>query len=370
MKVAIHVDGTDVRGSERQTLLIATGLRERGHAVVVSCRGGGAVEAAFRAAGFATTAARPRGDADVLSGIGFAGWLRRERPDAVLLTSWVRLFGASLAARAARVPRIVLRVGGVQRVPDREPSRWKYRRALLRQVDAMVVNSPGLAEGFRAQLPELAGHIRIVPNAVVVTPAQPAPVRAEVGATAGDLLLLSVGGLERRKGLDLLIPALARLSDHGARLLLAGSGPARERLAALAAAHGVADRVHFLGQRGDVPALLAAADAFVLSSLEDSMANAMLEAMAAGLPVLATDVPGTEQALAPRDGRPAAGWMVPRADEDALARGLGELVAALRDAPAEACARAAEARWRTEHWFGPAAMVDGYEAALLGRDPA
>ncbi|HEX5872500.1 MAG TPA: glycosyltransferase [Longimicrobium sp.] len=367
MKVAMHVDGVEVRGSERQTLLIATGLRERGHTVVVSCRGGGAVEAAFRAAGFATTSVRPRGDADLLSGLGFAAWLRRERPDAVLLTSWVRLFGASLAARAARVPRIVLRVGGVQRVPAGSPSKWKYRRALLRQIDAMVVNSPGLADGFRAQLPELAPHLRIVPNAVVHTPAAPAPVRAEVGAAQGDLLLLSVGGLERRKGLDLLIPAFARLPDAGVRLLLAGSGPAAERLAALAAEHGVADRVHFLGQRTDVPALLAAADAFVLSSLEDSMANAMLEAMAAALPVLATDVPGTEQALAPRDGRPAAGWMVPRADEDALARGLGALVAALRDDPAEARARAAEARWRTEHWFGPAAMVDEYERALIGR---
>jgi glycosyltransferase involved in cell wall biosynthesis len=365
MKVAMHVDGVDVRGSERQTLLIATGLRERGHAVAVSCRGGGAVEAAFRAAGFATTSVRPRGDADVLSGIGFVAWLRRERPDAVLLTSWVRLFGASLAARAARVPRIVLRVGGVQRVTS-----WKYRRALLGQVDAIVVNSPGLAEGFVADEPRLAVRIRIVPNAVVHTPAEPAPVRAELGAAADDLLLLSVGGLERRKGLDLLIPAFARIADGGVRLLLAGSGPAAERLAALAAERGVADSVHFLGQRGDVPALLAAADAFVLSSLEDSMANAMLEAMAASLPVLATDVPGTEQALAPRDGRPPAGWMVPRADEDALAHGLGELVAALRDAPADAGARAAEARWRTEHWFGPAAMVDGYEAALAGQEPS
>jgi hypothetical protein len=58
--------------------------------------------------------------------------------------------------------------------------------------------------------------------------------------------------------------------------------------------------------------------------------------------------------------------MVPRADEDALAAGLAELVAALRDDPAEAHARAAEARWRTEHWFGPAAMVDGYERVLTG----
>ncbi|HEX2207918.1 MAG TPA: glycosyltransferase [Longimicrobium sp.] len=369
MKVAIHVDGVEFRGSERQSLLIATGLRDRGHQVVVSLRGGGPVEAAFRAAGVATTRVRPRGDADPVSGVRFCAWLRRERPDAALLTSWVRLFGASLAARAARVPRIVQRVGGVQTVPAGGVSGWKYRRALLGQVDAIVVNSSGLAQRFQAQVPGLSGRIRIVPNAVVPVAAAPAPVREQVGASGDDLLLLAAGGLERRKGFDLLVPAFARLPDAGARLLVAGFGPAADDLARLAAEHGVADRVHFLGQRHDVPALLAAADAFVLSSRGDSLANAMLEAMAAGLPVLATDVPGTEQALAARDGRPAAGWMVPCGEVDALARGLGELVGALRRDPGEARARAAEARWRTEHWFGPEAMVDGYEAALTGRAP-
>ncbi len=273
MKVAMHVDGVEFRGSERQTLLVATGLRDRGHSVVVSCRGGGPVEAAFRGASLPTTSVRPRGDADVLSGLAFVTWLRRERPDVALLTSWVRLFGASLAARAAGVPRIVQRVGGVQDVPAGGASGWKYRRALVKQVDEMIVNSPGLAERFGRQVPGLAGRIHIVPNAVIAAPAAPAPVRAEIGASGDDVLLLAAGGLERRKGFDLLIPAFARLPDPRVRLLIAGSGPAADALAALARESGVADRVHFLGQRGDVPGLLAAADAFVLSSRGDSMAT-------------------------------------------------------------------------------------------------
>lgn len=366
MRIALHVDGVEFRGSERQSLLIATGLRDRGHRVAVSCRGGGPVEAAFRDVGIATTSVRPRGDADLFSGAAFTAWLRRERPDAALLTSWVRLFGASLAARAARVPRIVQRVGGVQDVPARGVSGWKYRRALLRQVDVLVVNSPGLAERFRAQLPGLdPARVRVVHNAVRFTPAPPAPVRAEIGAAPGDVLLLAAGGLERRKGFELLIDAVARVDDPRVRLLIAGSGPDADALRARVAEQGVADRVHLLGQRGDLPALFAAADAFVLSSRGDSMANVMLEAMAAGLPVLATDVPGTAEALAPREGRPAAGWMVARGDADALADGVRAVLGGL-DAGAEARARVAEARWRIEHWFGVERMVDGYEAALAG----
>ena len=366
MRIAMHVDGVEFRGAERQALLIATGLRDRGHAVAVSCRARGPVHDAFAAAGLPVTGLRPRGDADLASLAGFTAWLRRQRPDAVLLTSWVRLFGASLAARAAGARHVVQRIGLLQTVPAGGPSGWKYRRALLRQIDLVVVNSAGLADRFRAQLPALPpSNVRVIPNAVDYVPAPPCSVRAEIGAAGDDVLLLAAGGLERRKGFDLLIRALAGLDDAGVRLLIAGSGPDEAALRRLAAEAGVADRVHFLGQRGDLPALMAAADAFVLSSRGDSMANAMLEAMAAGLPVLATRVPGTEQALAERDGRPAAGWMA-NVDADDLRRGLAAIVAELRDDPAGARLRGDEARWRAEHWFGPAAMVEAYEAALRG----
>jgi len=367
MKVAMHVDGSEFRGSERQALLIAAGLRARGHEVVVSCRAKGPVPDTFAAEGFRLTSARPRGDADLVSGLAFAGWLRRERPDAVLLTSWIRLFGASLAARAARVPRVVQRLGLMQTVPASGPSRWKYRRALLRQVDLLVVNSPGLADRFHAQLPELpAERIRVVQNAVEAAPAPPAPLRRELGIGEDDVLLLAAGGLERRKGFDLLVQAVARLGDPGLHLAIAGSGPDEQALRALAAERGVSRRVHLLGQRADLPAVLAAADGFVLSSRGDSLANVMLEAMAAGLPVLATDVPGSRAALEARDGRPAAGWVVGAGEVGEMARGLEQAVRTLRRAPEEARARGAEARWRAREWYGPERMVDGYEAALRG----
>src|SRR5690606_8386847 len=97
MKIALHVDGPIIRGNEEQALQIARLLKERGHEVVVSCRANGPVQRAMHDIGVRTTGIRPRGDVDVWSALRFAFWLRRERPDAVLLTSWVRAFIAGWA---------------------------------------------------------------------------------------------------------------------------------------------------------------------------------------------------------------------------------------------------------------------------------
>jgi glycosyltransferase involved in cell wall biosynthesis len=370
MKIAIHVDGPAIRGSERQVIRIAAGLRARGHDVAVSCRAGGPVEAELRALGVRTTGIRPRGDADVWNGLRFVRWLRRERPDAVLLTSWKRLFGGSVAARMAGVPRVVYRLGGPQRVPAGGPSAWKYLHAFRRGVDRIVVNSAELRERVHETAPAFPpDRVSVVPNAAPPRAAAAPAARAELGAGAEDVLMVSVGTLARHKGFDLLIGALSRLPPY-VRLAVAGDGPLRDELPRLAAARGVAGRVRLLGERGDVPALLAAADAFVLPSRLDSMANAMLEAMAAGLPVVATEFMGARDALAPRDGRPAAGWLVPADDEDALAGALREVVDGIRARAPEVAGRGAEAAWRCEHWFGVERMIDGYEAALAGREPA
>jgi glycosyltransferase involved in cell wall biosynthesis len=366
VKVAMHVDGPAIRGNERQALLIASGLVERGHEVVVSCRAGGVVQREMEARGTRTTGVRPRGDADLWNLLRFAAWLRRERPDALLLTSWVRAFGASLAGRAAGVPRIVLRVGGPQTVPG-GPSGWKYRRALLAQIEALVVNSTALAERFRRQLASLDDRrLHVVPNALESPPDVTATLRSEIGAEPGDFLVLGVGALERQKGFDLLLDAVSRLTDRSVRVVIAGEGPERKRLTEQTREAGLSGRVHLLGARADVPALLAAADAFALSSRSDSMANAMLEAMAAGLPVIATDVPGSSDALEAREGRPPAGWMVPRDDAVALASALRRVAEGLRAGDPSVAVRAGEARWRIAHWFTVERMVSGYESVLRG----
>lgn len=366
MRIAMHADGESIRGNERQLLLVAEGLRARGHELRVSCIAGGEVEAAFRARGFATTGARPRGDADPWNALRFVAWLRGLRPDAVLLTSWKRAFVAGWAARVARVPRVVLRVGGVHRI---EPgwAGWKRRVALTRYTDTLLTNSRSVTRHYLATIPGLARErVAEVPNGAVVASMPPAPIREALRIPADATVAVGVGGLVRRKGFDLLVEALARAGRPELHVVIAGDGPHREMLLTRAASLEVAGRLHLLGDRDDVAAVLAACDLFVLSSRAEGMSVAMMEAILARRPVIAAEVGGVWEALAARAGRPAGGWIVPVNDADALAGALVEVVSAIREQPDAVRARVDEATWRLEHWFTVERMIDGVEAALRG----
>ena len=129
------------------------------------------------------------------------------------------------------------------------------------------------------------------------------------------------------------------LPDHPElHLVLAGDGPLIDDVRRQVAAAGLGGRVHFLGTRRDVPALLAASDSFVLPSLWEGLPLALVEAMAGRLPVIATRVSGTEQVMI--DG--TTGWVVPPGDASALADAMRELLADDR----RAATMAASARHR------------------------
>lgn len=133
------------------------------------------------------------------------------------------------------------------------------------------------------------------------------PVAARQALGLNRRTLLSVGALIPRKSNEIVIQALPSLPDVD--LLLAGDGPERESLARLAGALGVADRVRFLGPvaHADLPRIYAAADALVLASSREGWANVLLEAMACGTPVIASNVWGTPEVVAAR----AAGVLMP-----------------------------------------------------------
>ncbi|HEX8393471.1 MAG TPA: glycosyltransferase [Longimicrobium sp.] len=366
MKLVIHVDGPVIRGNERQLLFIARWMLGRGHDVAVACRDETEVGEAFRALGARTTPHRPRGDGDLWHQLRFAAWLRRERPNALLLASWKRFPAAASAARLAGVPRVILRVGLPQPLPRTGPGAWKYRTA-FRWIHGVIANATGLRDYFAGQVPALADRMYVVRNATEASTVAPGGLRAEIGAAPGERILLSVGALEKRKGYDLLIDAFGQVGP-GVHLVLAGDGPLRDELRARADAGGVGGRVHLLGHRRDASALMAAADAFVLPSRADGMANVILEAMAASLPVVAFDVHGAHDCLAALQGRPPAGWIVPGGTADALGAALAELVRDLRAGGPEPAARGAEGRWRVENWFTLEQMGPEYERILFGAE--
>lgn len=150
-------------------------------------------------------------------------------------------------------------------------------------------------------------------------------------------LVVAVGALVARKGHDIVIDAVARLP--GVALHIVGAGPERDRLARRIADHGIGARVTLAGQQSHdmLPTLLAAADVMALASASEGLANAWVEAMAAGTPVVIPDIGGAREAV----DRPAAGRIVPR-DAAAFATAIAGLIA---DPPPPSAVRAAAERF-------------------------
>lgn len=149
-----------------------------------------------------------------------------------------------------------------------------------------------------------------------------AAARAELGIPHRSVVYGTVGSLTPVKRTDLLLTAFARSrsSRRERRLLLVGDGPDRSALETLGRSLGCAADITFTGARSDVPGLLPAMDVFVNTSDSEGMSNAVLEAMAMGLPILATRVGGNEELV--RDG--VEGWLVRRDDVASLAAAMNE----------------------------------------------
>jgi glycosyltransferase involved in cell wall biosynthesis len=120
-------------------------------------------------------------------------------------------------------------------------------------------------------------------------------MRAALDLSANEFVVLWVGRLDPVKRLDIAVHSVAEMPSVPVRLLIAGDGPDRARLEREIAASGNPAAVRLLGWREDVPELLTAADAFVFPSRTEGMPNAVLEALAAGLPVVASDIPALRE---------------------------------------------------------------------------
>lgn len=272
------------------------------------------------------------------------------------------LFGpnlyAVLAGRLAGVPAVVVAKRNVDAF-ETPRQRWLQRR-IHRAADFVTAVSEAVGVTVE-QMGVPRSHIVVIENGVDAERFA-VPTREPFAANGATPLVGSVGCLAPRKDYGTLLTALDELSRRGTAFQaeLVGDGPDRSRLEAQAEALGLSHRVRFLGERADVDELLPRMDVFVLSSREEGIPNALLEAMAAARPAVATAVGGTPEVL--REGE---GWLVPPGSPVALADALAQ---ALSD-PDEARRRGRAAQRGVRERSSIVAMVQRHEAfyARAGR---
>ncbi|MFZ0186759.1 MAG: glycosyltransferase family 4 protein [Streptosporangiaceae bacterium] len=343
MKLAL-VLGTSTGGTGRHVRMLAAGCAARGVRVEVFgpaqtdrdfAFGGAAPGVGFTAVEIAD---RPRLPGDLRAIARLRRLFRAWRPDVV------HAHGLRAGALAAIAVAFVPAAAGNK--PGNKPGNTQGRQALVvtvhnappaggvtgviyrvlelivaRNADSVLCVSADLEDRMRAAGARRVGHA-VVPAAPVsltgdVSAETRAALRAEFGADPDQAIVLAAGRLAAQKGFGLLLDAAARWGDirPAPLLVIAGQGPLAAELQARAASLGLT--VRFVGHRGDVPALLAAADVFVLPSVWEGQAFILQEALRAGVPVVATRVGGNPELT----GEDAA-ILVPSGDAQRLAEAV------------------------------------------------
>jgi len=336
-----HVDAEmGFSGGETQVFLLIEGLRERGHRGTLLCPPGSRAGARAKERGIPVRSVRMASDLDV----GAIAHLKREletlQPQLVHLHTGRATWLGGLAARLAGLPAITTRR------MDRPIRRgWRSRLVYGPLVARAVAISPAVGAAL------LAGGVAPEKVSVIASAVDPGPIERRVSgevraATRRALeveedavVVLSLAALVRRKGLDVLLEALARLEAYvrpeaGARrsealaprpdrvcAWIAGDGPERGALEEQAERLGLGARVRFLGARLDTADLLAGCDILVLPSRREGLGVAALEAMAARRAVVASRVGGLAEAVV--DGR--TGLLVEPEDPGLLAAAIARL---------------------------------------------
>src|SRR5258708_484457 len=348
MRVLLVIDALRIAGAQRVIVQEARALHPRRvefNVVALAPDPNPSFTAELRGLGVDVSHLFGRGLGDLKRAGVLANLIRRVRPDLVHThLTYANILG-TLAARLAQRPSVAsIHNPDVNQLKFAAPKRWLEGLILQLWATRVVV----VAEGARMAVAHNFGvsmdRILSLPNAV-----DPYPVRLPVGydrdqkrralgSVPGESLLCNVGRLDASKGQACFLWALAELRAHNPgyafRALLVGDGPQKEWLQRMAENLGLADRVRLLGVRRDVAEIIAASDVFVLASLNEGLSQAMLEAMALGIPVVATDVGGTSDAVIRGD----TGWLATAGDSIGLAAAISQALADRRQATTRAAA--------------------------------
>lgn len=285
----------------------------------------------------------------------FIAAVRRERPDIVHSFLFYENVIARLAGLVADETSVVT---GERGFHNRSRPVLKAVDRLTLPLSDLIVSNSQAGVDYYAHRGVSRHRLHVVPNGRDLERYGDGAgdgIRDEFGLSPSAAVVGTVGRLTEQKGYFELLHAWERVceSRHDAQLLLVGHGPKRDALEALAADLGIADQVQFTGPRDDVPDLLAAMDVFVFPSHGEGLPGALLEAMAAGLPIVATEVTGNVELLADRE----TGILVPPRDPAALAEATKRLL----DDEETGATLGANARTEAFDRYSLKAMVDRFE---------
>jgi len=255
--------------------------------------------------------------------------IRRFRPAVVHARNWSTWPDAVFAGWFAPRHRLVFSFHGWDTDRPVNPLRAVICRQLARWTDGLCGVSRSAMRQFAAETGLPAERFEVIPNGVDTTRFRPRPdggeVRRELGIAPDTVVIGSVGRLEPVKDYETLLAASAQLPRHPpyrCDVLLVGDGSERRRLVELCGTLGIAGRVHFVGWRDDPPRMMAAMDLFAMTSRREGLSNALLEAMACGLPVVATAVGGNTEVIDDR----VHGRLVKPGDTEGLVGALIDLI--------------------------------------------
>jgi glycosyltransferase involved in cell wall biosynthesis len=313
----VHVFATFGAGGPQVRAVQLMARLGAGHAHVVLPMDGRSEAAAQLPSGLDVTVAPPPPRRGFLASVrALRTWLAAQRPDLVLTYNWGAI-EAAVAARSLGLPLVHHEDGFLPDEAERRLRRRSWLRRLALRAVPVVVPSAVLQRIATTEWhlrPALVHHL---PNGVDLQRFRPAP------SPPAARVIGTVGGLRGEKDHATLLRAFAALGDTAARLDLVGDGPLARELQQLALQLGIRERVRFAGPVRDTAPCYAAFAVFVLSSRTEQMPLVLLEAMAAGLPVVATDT-GDVRAVLPAA---AADLVVPRQDPSALAAALRRVLA-------------------------------------------
>jgi glycosyltransferase involved in cell wall biosynthesis len=328
MRILFLSTSMGMGGADKLLLTAAETMRSHGQQVlIVSMTALGPMGVEARSLGIPTESLEMRrGVPDPRGFVRLVRLVRSWRPDIV----HSHMVHANLMARMLRlVVRVPVLISTIHNIYEGGRARMAAYRLSNRLVDHMTIVSDAAADRFVSDRIVPRRLLTVVPNGVDTERFRNVPagtrdaLRSSLGLT-DEFVWLAVGRFEIAKDYPNMLEAFAQVRERQPRsvLLLVGRGSLQPETEALARGRGLADAVRFLGVRHDIPEVMSSADGYVMSSAWEGMPMVLLEAAAAGLPIVATKVGGNHEVVRDRE----SGYLAPPRDSTALAQAMQRLM--------------------------------------------